>query len=127
MPSVSSASLVNENKVLATPASIDSIPGSASREDHVAMGMTSARRLREIVSNTQAILAVELLCGAQAVDFRGPLTPGAGTAAAHQAVRKAVPHLEADRLVSRDIEAVLAIERRGAILDAAVHAVGELA
>jgi histidine ammonia-lyase len=68
---VTAASLVNENKVLATPASIDSIPGSASREDHVSMGMTSARKLREIVNNIRAILAVEVLCAAQAVDFRG--------------------------------------------------------
>jgi histidine ammonia-lyase len=61
---VTAASLVNENKVLATPASVDSIPGSASREDHVSMGMTSARKLREIVGNTRVVLAVEMLCAA---------------------------------------------------------------
>ncbi len=123
---VTAASLVNENKVLATPASIDSIPGSASREDHVSMGMTSARKLREIVTNTHAILAVEILCAAQAIDFRAPAAPGVGTRAAHAAVRKAVPHLDADRLVARDIEAVLALERRNAILNAVEAAVGKL-
>ncbi|MBI3179087.1 MAG: histidine ammonia-lyase [Deltaproteobacteria bacterium] len=123
---VTAASLVNENKVLATPASIDSIPGSASREDHVSMGMTSARKLREIVTNTHAILAVEILCAAQAIDFRAPASPGAGSRAAHAVVRKALPHLEADRLVARDIEAVLALERRNAILDSVEAAIGKL-
>jgi histidine ammonia-lyase len=112
---VTAASLVNENKVLATPASIDSIPGSASREDHVSMGMTSARKLREIVGNTSAVLAVEMLCAAQAMDFRAPATPGKGTGAAHRAVRDAVPHLDADRLLYRDIESVLALERRAVV------------
>ncbi|MEE8409253.1 MAG: aromatic amino acid lyase, partial [Myxococcota bacterium] len=123
---VTAASLVNENKLLATPASIDSIPGSASREDHVSMGMTSARKLREIVTNTQAVLAVEILCAAQAIDFRLPLTPGIGSRAAHAAVRASVPHLDGDRLLARDIEAILALERRNAILDAVEAQIGAL-
>jgi histidine ammonia-lyase len=123
---VAAASLVNENKVFATPASVDSIPGSASREDHVSMGMTSARKLREIVTNTQAILAVEILCAAQAIDLREPERLGAGTNAAHRAVRAAVPHLDADRLLSVDIEAVLALERRNVILEAVEKAIGPL-
>ena len=92
MAQVTAASLVNENKILATPASIDSIPGSASREDHVSMGMTSARKLREIAANTQAILAVEILCAAQAIDLRAATNLGHGVSAAHEAVRKSVPH-----------------------------------
>ncbi len=123
---VTAASLVNENKVLATPASIDSIPGSASREDHVSMGMTSARKLREIVSNTRAILAVEVLCAAQAVDFRGADLLGEGTRVAHGVVREAIPHLEGDRLLAREIEALLALERRSAILKAVEGAIGKL-
>jgi histidine ammonia-lyase len=121
---VTAASLVNENKVLATPASVDSIPGSASREDHVSMGMTSARKLREVVTNTQAILAVEILCAAQAIDLRATSQLGAGTAAAHRAVRESVPHLDVDRVLASDIEAVLALERRNAILSAVEEAIG---
>lgn len=123
---VTAASLVNENKVLATPASIDSIPGSASREDHVSMGMTSARKLREIANNIRSILSVELLCAAQAIDFRAPKRPGKGTTAAHQVIRQVVPHLETDRYLAKDIEAVLELERRNTILDAARAAVGTL-
>jgi histidine ammonia-lyase len=123
---VTAASLVNENKVLATPASVDSIPGSASREDHVSMGMTSARKLREIVGNTRVVLAVEMLCAAQAMDFRAPLTAGPGTTAAHKVIRATIPHLDADRLMSKDMESVLAIEQRGDILKAAEAAVERL-
>jgi histidine ammonia-lyase len=120
---VTAASLVNENKVLATPASVDSIPGSASREDHVSMGMTSARKLREIVANTRVVLAVEMLCAAQAMDFRAPATAGAGTAAAHTVLRSVIPHLDADRYVAKDLEAVLALELKGDLLKAAADAV----
>lgn len=126
MAQVTAASLVNENKVLATPASIDSIPGSASREDHVSMGMTSARKLRAIVDNVRAILAVEVLCAAQAIDLRAPKSLGLGTAPAQKAVREAVPTLERDRYLARDIEAVLSLERRGTILHAVEKDIGPL-
>ncbi len=126
MAQVTAASLVNENKVFATPASIDSIPGSASREDHVSMGMTSARKLREIVTNVEAIMAVEVLCAAQAIDLQKPETLGKGTAAAHEQVRGAIPHLDGDRLLSRDIEAVLTLERKGTIVAAVEEAIGDL-
>ncbi len=126
MAQVTAASLVNENKVFANPASTDSIPGSGSREDHVSMGMTSARKLRVVAENTRAILAVEILCAAQAMDFHAPLQAGKGTLAAHQTVRDAVPHLDADRLLARDIEAIMSLERRGAILTAVEDAIGEL-
>ena len=126
MAQVTAASLVNENKVLATPASIDSIPGSASREDHVSMGMTSARKLREILRNVQAILAVELLCGAQAVDLRAPASLGAGSMAAHRVIRQAVPHLDADRYLAADIEAMIELGRRKAVVQAVHEAIGEL-
>lgn len=127
MAQVTAASLVNENKVYATPASIDSIPGSASREDHVSMGMTSARKLREIVTNVEAIMAVEVLCAAQAIDLQNPEILGRGTAAAHSEVRSAIPHLDGDRLLSRDIEAVLTLERKGTIVRAVEEAIGVLA
>lgn len=123
---VTAAALVNENKLLANPASTDSIPGSASREDHVSMGMTSARKLREIVTNTRAILAVELLCAAQAIDLRRPEALGTGTQAAFARIREAVPTLSHDRLLARDIQGVLSMERRGEILAAVEAAIGVL-
>ncbi len=124
MAQVTAAALVNENKLMANPASTDSIPGSASREDHVSMGMTSARKLREIVINTNAILAVEILCAAQAIDLRKPMRMGAGTAAAYATVREVVPHLEEDRLLANDIEAIIALVRRGGIQKAVLDALG---
>jgi histidine ammonia-lyase len=123
---VTAAALVNENKVLATPASIDSIPGSASREDHVSMGMTSARKLREVISNTHAILSVELLCAAQAVDLRQAAKLGKGTEAAHQTIRQAIPKLVGDRYLAQDIEAMIALEKSGAIFAAVEKKIGAL-
>lgn len=120
MAQVTAASLVNENRVLCTPASVDSIPTSANQEDHVSMGMTSARKVREVVRNTRYCLAIELLCACQAIDLIG-LTPGRGVQAAHQAVRRAVPFLERDRALHLDIEACAALMESGA-LRAAVEA-----
>jgi len=103
---VTSAALVSENKILAHPASVDSIPSSAGREDHVSMGMTAALKARQVVENVRTCLAVELLVAAQAVDLRAPLRPGAKVAEAHRRIRAVVPHLDEDRELHRDIEAV---------------------
>jgi histidine ammonia-lyase len=105
MAQVTQASLVNENKVLAHPASVDTIPGSASREDHVSMGMTSARKLREIVKNVRYVLAIELLVAGQALDLRRPLRSSAAVEALHARLRANVPKLQADRYLSPDIDA----------------------
>ncbi len=106
MAQVTAAALVSENKVLAHPASVDSIPSSAGREDHVSMGMTSALKAREVVSNTRGVLAIELLCGAQALDLRAPITPGAGVARAHATLREKVPTLVEDRALGKDISVI---------------------
>ena len=90
------------------------------------MGMTSARKLREIAANTQAILAVEILCAAQAIDLRAATNLGHGVSAAHEAVRKSVPHLDGDRLLSRDMEAVISLEKNGSIRNAVEATVGRL-
>ena len=111
---LTAASLVNENKVLCTPASVDSIPGNANREDHVSMGMTSARKLRVIVGNTTYVLAIELLCAAQAIDMRASHRLGRGVQQAYDRLREQVPTLDVDRILSRDIEAA------AALLDASV-------
>ena len=100
-----SASLVNENKLLANPACTDSIPGNVGVEDHVSMGMTSARKLRRLVKNVRKILAVELIAAAQAVDLREirERDLGKGTRRTYQAVRRTVPTLTEDRIISDEI------------------------
>jgi histidine ammonia-lyase len=120
------ASLVSENKVLAHPASVDSIPTSANKEDHVPMSALAARKCRETVKNAQWVIAIELLCGAQALDLFTNLKPGAGTLAAYTAIRSAVPHLNKDRILSYDIESIVDLMKSGAVLRAVEDEVGEL-
>lgn len=103
---VTAAALASENKVLSHPASVDSIPTSGNREDHVSMGMGSALKLKQILTNTEHILAIELLCAAQGIDFHRPLKPGVGSRLAMQAIRRRVPRLTDDRILATDIEAV---------------------
>src|SRR5487761_2548568 len=101
------ASLVSENKVLAHPASVDSIPTSGKQEDHVSMGWTAVRKLREVVANVRTCLAVEILCGAQGVDLRaGIATPSAPLQAVHALVRSAVPRMDVDREVAEQIASI---------------------
>jgi histidine ammonia-lyase len=121
------ASLVSECKSLAHPASVDSIASSAGQEDHVSMGMTSARHARAVVANAEVVLALEAFAAAQALDLRAPFEPAAGTGAARDAIRELVPFLEADRELGADISAVTELVRSGALAEAAAKAVGELA
>jgi histidine ammonia-lyase len=97
------AALVSENKVLAHPASVDSIPTSMGQEDHVSMGATAAIKCRQILENAETVLAVELLCAAQALDFRAPLKAGCGPRLCHELVRQRIPHAYADRDFGSDI------------------------
>jgi histidine ammonia-lyase len=96
IPQYTSAAIVSENKVLAHPSCVDSIPTSANQEDHVSMGGYSARKAAVILENTRKVLAIEFLMGAQALDFTRQLRPGEGTAAAHQFIRKHIHFLERD-------------------------------
>jgi histidine ammonia-lyase len=123
---VASASLVSENKVLCHPASVDSIPSSAGREDHVSMGSISARKLLFVVENVEASLAIEILTAAQGVDQRRPLRPSRGVTAAHRAVRRIVSELVEDRALYRDIEAVRAFIRNGELIAEVEKEVGAL-
>ena len=114
------ASLVSENKVLAHPASVDSIPSSANQEDHVSMGTIAARKAREILGNARTVIALELLAACQAIDLRGSadeLSPA--TAAAYRVLRSAVPMVEKDRIMQSDIHSAVALVADGAILRAA--------
>ena len=120
------AALVSENKVLCHPASVDSIPTSANKEDHVSMGTISARQCRDVISNTEDVIAIELLCGAQALDLFTNLKPGEGTLAAYQSIRKTITHLDSDRILTDDIAAMKALMRSGKILAAVEKKVGKL-
>ena len=121
---VTSASLVSENKVLCHPASVDSIPSSAGKEDHVSMGSVSARKLGMIVANVRAALAIEVMTAAAGLDQRAPLVPSRGVAAAQEVVRSRVPKMTGDRPLYRDIEAVTALIDSGALVAAVEAAVG---
>jgi histidine ammonia-lyase len=112
---VTSAALVSENKVLAHPASVDSIPSSAGREDHVSMGMTAALKARSVVENVRTCLAIEMLVAAQALDLRRSLRPAARVAEAHRRIREVVPHLDEDRELHRDISAVCRLVDEGGL------------
>jgi len=120
------AALVSENKILSHPACVDSIPTSANKEDHVSMGTISARKCREIIKNAEQVIAIELLCVAQALDLFTNMKPGEGTLAAYTVIRNAVPHLDADRILHKDIDAVKQLMRNGQILDAVEKKVGKL-
>ena len=104
MAQVTAASLASECKVLSHPASVDTIPTDGNKEDVVPMAMGAAWKVRRIVRNVQYVLAIELLCAAQGIDFRAPLRPGRGVSRAHEAVRRRVSPLEQDRVLSTDIE-----------------------
>ena len=110
---VTAAALASENKSLAHPASVDSIPTSANQEDHVSMATFAARRLGDMADNTAAIVAIELLAAAQGVDFRRPRRTSAPLEQAHAMVRAVAPHLDGDRFLATDIEAVTPLVRRG--------------
>ncbi len=120
------AALVSENKVLCHPASVDSIPTSANKEDHVSMGTISARQCREIIDNAEGVIAIELLCAAQALDLFTNLKPGEGTLLAYNVIRESIPNLEADRILSDDIAAMKALMRSGKIMKAVEKKVGPL-
>jgi histidine ammonia-lyase len=120
------AALVAENRRLAAPASVDSLPTSAMQEDHVSMGWGAARKLRVVVGNLTRIVAVELCCAARGLDLRAPLSPALGTAAALSAVRSRVPGPGPDRYLSPELAAVEELVASGVLLDAVERAVGPL-
>jgi histidine ammonia-lyase len=126
MVQVLAAALVSENKSLAFPASVDSIPTSANREDHVSMSTAAARKCRNVVTNATRVLASELLCAAQGLEFHRPLTAGKGAEAAYQHIREHVRPLGRDRTLHRDLEAVERLIRNGSLLAAVESATGIL-
>jgi histidine ammonia-lyase len=111
---VAAVALLNEAKVLSHPASVDNLPTSGGKEDHVSMGMTSALKLRTIVENAEHLLAIELLAAAEGLEFRRPLKGGVGVEQAYEVVRSISPAVDADRSLSSDIARVAAAIREGA-------------
>jgi histidine ammonia-lyase len=120
------AALVSENKVLAHPASVDSISVSADQEDHVSMGPIAALKAREINKNVATVLAIELMCGVQALDFRKPQTPSPPVQIAYDEVRKLVTRLEVDRVLYPDIDNLTELIKSNKLIDLVEHKVGEL-
>jgi len=108
------AALISECQVLAHPSSTGNIPPDGGKEDHVSMGMTGALKLRQIVENVERIVAIELMCAAQALEFRRPLKASREVERAHEAVRAIVPRLVQDRSLAPEIEALAAALRAGA-------------
>ena len=127
IPQYVAAALVSENKSLCHPASVDSIPTSAGQEDHVSMGNAAGLKAWQVLANSERALAIELLAGAQAVEFLAPLEPGQGVRAAHAFVRSLSPRLGDDRSLSRDIERVASAIRDGSLVAAVESEAGELA
>jgi histidine ammonia-lyase len=127
LPQYVAASLVSENKVLAHPASVDSIPTSAGHEDHVSMGNAAGLKAWQALANSEWTLAIELLAAAQGVEFLAPLEPGHGGEAARAFVRGLSPRLEQDRQLAGDIEAVATSIRDGSLVAAVEAEVGGLA
>jgi len=111
------AALVAENKVLAHPASVDSVPTSGGQEDHVSMGWGAARKLLTVIENVRRVLAIEILCAVQAIEYRAPLTSAPGTGRLVAAVRDRVPSLTGDRSLARDVESVADMIKSGQIAE----------
>jgi len=120
------ASLVSENKVLAHPASVDSIPTSANKEDHVSMGAIAARKCRDIVANTEEVIAIELLCATQGIDLFTNIKAGDGTLAAYEVIRSHVDYMKEDRILSTDIAKVKELLMEGIIVEAVENKIGKL-
>jgi histidine ammonia-lyase len=138
MVQYTAAALVSENKSLAHPASVDSIPTSANQEDHVSMGTIACRKARDILANLRKVLAIELICAAQGLDLRTnaawtrdsevnyELAPSKAIAAAHQTIRKKIKHLDQDREMHLDIKKAESLICSGELIHAVERFAGTL-
>lgn len=126
VPQYAAAALVSENKVLAHPASVDSIPTSAGQEDHVSMGTIAARKARQIVEHVEAVLGIEWMAAAQAADLQPGLAAGKGTAPAYGLLREKIAFLQEDRVFFEDQAAASAMIGNGELVDAVERVIGPL-
>jgi histidine ammonia-lyase len=118
MPQVTAAALASENKILAHPASVDSITTSGNKEDYVSMGMAASMKLKRIVGNTNNVLAIEAMAAAQALDFLAPLKPGKRGQAAHAAIRSVCPTMDKDRVMYQDFARIAELIASGKVAEA---------
>jgi histidine ammonia-lyase len=123
---VASASLVSENKVLSHPASVDSMPTSAEKEDHVSMGTIAARKFSQIIKNAQNVFAMEFLASTQALDMIKPLKPTQGVLAAYDCVRSVVPYANVDRIFAKDVSKILELIKNQKIVSEVENKIGKL-
>ncbi|MBC7371219.1 MAG: histidine ammonia-lyase [Bdellovibrionaceae bacterium] len=123
---VAAASLVSENKILAHPASVDSIPTSAEKEDHVSMGTIAARKFEKILRNAENVVAMEFLSACQALDLLAPLKPSAAVAEAHAYIRKSVPFAREDRIFAKDVAQIRLMMQKNELTHLAESSVGPL-
>ena len=126
MVQVTAAALASENKYLCHPASVDSIPTSTDKEDHVSMGVGAGRKLHEVLFNLKHILAIEFLCNCQAIDLRRPLQSSLAVEAVVKKIREKVHFLSDDRALDEDIKSIVGLIDGGDILDEVVKHIGEL-
>jgi histidine ammonia-lyase len=126
MAQYTAAALVSENKVLSHPASVDSIPTSAGKEDHVSMGTIAARKALQILENVENIVAIEFMCAAQGIDLLAPLKPSEPLQKAFDTIRTVVPKLEDDRPLHKDIHEIKSLMESNAIVDAVENVTGPL-
>ena len=117
MLQVTAAALASENKLLASPSSVDSIPTCSDQEDYVSMAPYSARKLFDAINNFEAILAIELMCACQAVDFRKGLKPAKILNILHKLIRKHIPFLDKDRLLKNDLDLLIKIINENYLLN----------
>ena len=123
---VAAASLVSENKILSHPASVDSIPTSADKEDHVSMGTIAARKFGQIVDNVENVIAMEFLSATQALDLLKPLKPASTVLKAYDVIRSEVPFAKEDRVFAKDVEKIKTLMRNGLLMNAITSTVGDL-
>ncbi|AUO00110.1 histidine ammonia-lyase [Bacteriovorax stolpii] len=123
---VTAAALVSENKYLCHPASVDSVPTSTDKEDHVSMGVTAGRKLHEVIENAKSVLAIELLCNTQALDLQRPERTSDALEAVYSLIRKTVPTIEDDRIFYKDMNNIIKVINSGEVVAAAESKLGAL-
>ena len=123
---VTAAALASENKYLCHPSSVDSIPTSTDKEDHVSMGVTSGRKLHEVLFNLKQCLAIEMLCSSQAIQFQRPLKSSRAVEAAFSVIRKHVQPIENDRVFYKDINNIEKLINTNELIDAVEKEIGAL-
>lgn len=123
---VAAASLISENKILSHPASVDSVPTSADKEDHVSMGTIAARKLGKIITNAENVVAMEILCAHQALGFLKPLDPAGAVKAVHKLLAKDIPFAKKDRVFSKDVRKIKDMIEQDIILKEMHSVVGDL-